>query len=81
VRDFGSWDEANHASQPTWDSPSSAALFFREMYRTVRWHCRTCGVVALDVLDQVWVERYMASFYRRLSSTYRRRATIVGIHN
>jgi hypothetical protein len=81
VRDFGTWDEANNASQPTWDSPSSAALFFREMYRAVRRHCRTCGVVALDVLDQVGVERYMASFYRRLSSTYRRRATIVGIHN
>jgi hypothetical protein len=81
VRDFGVWDEANHASQPTWDSPSHAALFFREMYRTVKPHCRTCGVVALDVLDQAGVERYMRSFYRRLSATYRRRATIVGIHN
>src|SRR3954447_1125551 len=81
VRDFGVWDEANHASQPTWDSPSHAALFFREMYRAVKPHCRTCGVVALDVLDQTGVERYMRSFYRRLSATYRRRATIVGIHN
>jgi hypothetical protein len=81
VRDFGVWDEANHASQPTWDTPSHAALFFREMYRAVKGHCRSCGVVALDVLDQTGVERYMRSFYRRLSSTYRRRATIVGIHN
>jgi hypothetical protein len=81
VRDFGTWDEANHASQPTYRSPSQAALFFREMYRAVRRHCRTCGVVALDVLDQVGVERYMASFYRHLSPTYRRRATLVGIHN
>src|SRR3954465_12606703 len=81
VRDFGVWDEANHASQPTWDSPSHAALFFREMYPAVKGHCRSCGVVALDVLDQKGVERYMRSFYRRLSSTYRRRATVVGIHN
>ncbi len=81
VRDFGTWDEANHASQPTYRSPSQAALFFREMYRAVRRHCRTCTVIALDVLDQVGVERYMASFYRRLSPTYRRRATLVGIHN
>lgn len=81
VRDFGTWDEANHASQPTYRSPSHAALFFREMYRAVRRHCRTCAVIALDVLDQVGVERYMASFYRRLSPTYRRRATLVGIHN
>jgi hypothetical protein len=28
VRDFGTWDEANHASQPTYRSPSQAALFF-----------------------------------------------------
>jgi hypothetical protein len=81
VRDFGVWDEVNHASQPTWDTPSHAALFFREMYRAVKPQCRSCGVVALDVLDQTGVERYMRSFYRRLSATYRRRATIVGIHN
>jgi len=81
VREFGTWDEANHASQPTWDTPSHAALFFRELYRAVKPHCRTCAVVALDVLDQTGVERYMRSFYRRLSPTYRRRATVVGIHN
>ena len=44
-------------------------------------HCRSCAVVALDVLDQAGVERYMRSFYRHLSATYRRRATLVGIHN
>jgi hypothetical protein len=70
VREFGTWDEVNHASQPTWDSPSHAALFFREMYRAVKPRCPTCGVVALDVLDQTGVERYMQSFYRPLSPTY-----------
>jgi hypothetical protein len=81
VRDFGAWNEANHASQPTWRSPTRAASFFREMYRLVKARCRSCGVVALDVLDQRGVERYMRSFYRALSPTFRRRATIVGIHN
>src|SRR3954451_6161534 len=81
VREFGVWNEANHASQPTWNSPNHAALFFREMYRAVKGRCRTCAVVALDVLDQVGVERYMRRFYRRLSKTFRRRATVVGIHN
>jgi hypothetical protein len=81
VREFGSWNEANHASQPTYDSPSRAALFFREMYRAVKGHCGTCAIVGLDVLDQVGVESYMRSFYLRLSATYRRRATVVGIHN
>ena len=81
VREFGAWNEANHASQPTYRSPRRAAQFFREMYRAVKGRCRTCAVVALDVLDQRGVERYMRSWYRALSSTYRRRATIVGIHN
>jgi Glycosyl hydrolase catalytic core len=81
VREFGTWNEANHASQPTYRSPRRAAQFFREMYRAVKGRCRSCVVVALDVLDQRGVERYMRSWYRALSSTYRRRATVVGIHN
>jgi hypothetical protein len=81
VREFGVWNEVNHASEPTWDTPSHAALYFVEMYRAVKGHCSSCVVVALDVLDQNGVERYMRDFYRRLSPTYRRRATVVGIHN
>jgi hypothetical protein len=81
VREFGTWNEANHASQPTYRSPTRAAQFFREMYRMVKGHCSSCAVVALDVLDQTGVERYMRTWYRALSATYRRRATVVGIHN
>jgi len=81
VREFGAWNEANHASQPTYRSPTRAAAFFREMYRAVKGHCGSCAVVALDVLDQTGVERYMRSWYGALSATYRRRATVVGIHN
>jgi hypothetical protein len=81
VREFGTWNEANHASQPTYRSPTRAAQFFREMYRMVKGHCSSCAVVALDVLDQTGVERYMRTWYRALSSTFRRRATVVGIHN
>jgi hypothetical protein len=81
VREFGAWNEVNHASQPTYRSPRRAAQFFREMYRAVKGRCRSCVVVALDVLDQRGVERYMRSWYRALARTYRRRATVVGIHN
>jgi hypothetical protein len=81
VREFGTWDEANHASQPTYRSPTRAAAFFRALYRMVKPRCSSCGVVALDVLDQTGVEKYMRSFFRALSPTFRRRATIVGIHN
>lgn len=81
VREFGAWNEANHASQPTYRSPARAADFFREAYRAVKGRCRSCAVVALDVLDQPGYDRYMCRFYRHLSRTYRRRATVVGIHN
>jgi hypothetical protein len=81
VRDFGAWNEVNHSSQPTYRSPTRAADFFVEAYRAIKPRCSFCNVVALDVLDQVGVERYMRSFYRHLSSTYRQRARLVGIHN
>jgi hypothetical protein len=81
VREFGVWNEVNHASQPTYRSPRRAAEYFREMYRMVKGRCSSCIVVALDVLDQTGVERYMRTWYRSLSATYRRRATVVGIHN
>jgi hypothetical protein len=81
VKEFGAWNEVNHASQPTYRSATRAAEFFIETYQAVKPRCSFCAVVALDVLDQTGVERYMRSWYRRLSSTYQRRATIVGIHN
>ena len=84
VRDFGTWNEANHKTQPTWDSPNHAALFFKDMYRAVHKRCstRSCRVVALDVLDQPGVERYIERFYDRLRTrTWTRRAKFVGIHN
>jgi hypothetical protein len=81
VKEFGAWNEVNHASQPTYRSPTRAAEFFVETYRAVKPRCSFCAVVALDVLDQVGVERYIRTWYRSLSPTYRRRATVVGIHN
>ena len=77
VREWGSRNEANHDSQATWKSPSRAAYEFR----VVKTACKGCVVVGLDVLDQRGVERYIARFYRALSRKWRRRASIVGIHN
>jgi hypothetical protein len=76
VREYGTWNEANHKSQPTWRSPKRAAQY----YKILRRECRGCTIVALDVLDQSGVERYMRRFYRALGKS-RRYAKIVGIHN
>jgi hypothetical protein len=81
VRDFGAWNEANHKSQETWNHVGHAVSYFKSMYRAVRRRCRTCAVVGLDVLDQAGVERYIRSFYARLSRTWRARLRVVGIHN
>jgi hypothetical protein len=77
VKEWGTWNEANHKSQPTYRSPRRAAQYFKAMYR----FCRGCRIVALDALDQKGVERYIRSFYRALGRTYTRRARVVGIHN
>ena len=76
VKEWGARNEANHDSQATWKSPARAAYEFK----TVRRACQGCTVVGLDVLDQRGATRYMQRFYRALGS-YRRYATIVGIHN
>lgn len=81
VRDFGAWNEANHKTQETYNHAGYAAAYFKAMYSAVRARCRSCSVVGLDVLDQGGVERYMRSFYRRLSRTWRSRLKVVGIHN
>jgi hypothetical protein len=81
VRDFGSWNEVNHKTQETWNHVGNAVSYFKSMWTTVHAHCPTCGIVGLDVLDQAGVDTYMASFYKRLSATWRKRLKVVGIHN
>jgi hypothetical protein len=81
VRDFGAWNEVNHASQETYNRVGNAVSYFKSMYSAVRRRCQTCAVVGLDVLDQVGVDRYIRRFYARLSRTWRTRLKVVGIHN
>ena len=78
VREFGARNEANHDSQATYRSPARAAAEYKIIYRAAG---RGATVLALDVLDQPGVERYVARFYRALGRTYRSRARLVGIHN
>ena len=48
MTEWGSWNEANHKTQPTSKSPRSAAQFYGQMRKL----CTGCTIVALDVLDQ-----------------------------
>jgi hypothetical protein len=73
VRVFAPWNEANHASQPTARSPRTAARY----YNALRSACRTCTLVAADVLDQSDVVGYLRSFMRYAKGSPRR----WGLHN
>jgi hypothetical protein len=81
VRDFGAWNEVNHKTQETWNRVGNAVSYFKSMYSAVKRRCRSCGVVGLDILDQAGSDRYIRSFYARLSRTWRARLKVVGIHN
>jgi len=81
VRDFGAWNEVNHKTQETWNRVGNAVSYYKSMYTAVKSRCRTCAVVGLDMLDQAGADRYMRSFYARLSRTWRTRLKVVGIHN
>ena len=78
VREFGVWNEANHASQPTYKNPKRAAQFFLLMRNKL---CKGCTLVALDLLDQRGVDRYIKRFYKALGRKNWRKASIVGLHN
>jgi len=81
VRDFGAWNEVNHKTQETWNRVGNAVSYYKSMYTAVKKRCKSCAVVGLDMLDQAGADRYMRSFYARLSRTWRTRLKVVGIHN
>ena len=72
VKDFSAWNEANHTAQPTAKSPRLAARYYDAMRRD----CRSCTVVAADVLDSkdmlAWVKKF---------KKYAPSARIWGLHN
>jgi hypothetical protein len=76
VTTYGSMNEANHDSQPTWNNPKRAAQYFLAL----RSMCRGCKIIGLDVLDQRGVDKYIRRFYSALGSR-KRLANLVGIHN
>jgi hypothetical protein len=73
VRDFVSWNEANHGSQPTARRPDRVAAY----YDVIRDECPTCGAVAADVLDGSKMPAYVQAVRRHA----RHRPRIWGLHN
>jgi hypothetical protein len=74
VRRYTTWNEANHATQPTARRPELVA----EYYRRLRAVCPTCAVVGADVLDDDArsVRRWLTRFRVRAP-----RARLWGLHD
>ena len=73
VRDYVSWNEANHGSQPTARRPDRVAAYFD----VIRHECPSCGAVAADVLDG----SKMPTFVQAVRRHARHRPRIWGLHN
>ncbi|MEA2156641.1 MAG: hypothetical protein QOE11_2781 [Solirubrobacteraceae bacterium] len=76
VTEWGAWNEANHKSQPTSKNPKRAAQF----YVAMKGMCSGCKIVALDVLDQAGVEKYIASWMKAAGKAGKT-AKVIGVHN
>ena len=63
VRTWGSMNEANHDSQPTWNNPRARRAVLPRAARASAGAARSSR---LDVLDQRGVERYIRRFYSAL---------------
>jgi hypothetical protein len=70
---FTPWNEVNHISQPTYKKPKLAARY----YKAMKAACRSCTVIAADLLDSSDVKSYLRKFQRATKSKGR----IWGLHN
>jgi hypothetical protein len=73
VKDWLTWNEANHCGEPTCHMPRRVARF----YNNIRHNCFGCNVVAGDVLDTPTMVPWVKEFRK----TARDDKLIWGLHN
>jgi hypothetical protein len=73
IKTIGVWNEGNHSSQPVYRKPRLAAKYFL----AARKLCRSCKLVAADLLDTKNMTRWFAKFKRYSKG----KARIWGLHN
>ena len=73
IKSYSVWNEINHVSQPTSNSPKRAAGY----YNAVRNSCKGCKIMAADVLDQTNLVSYLRQFQRFVKGNPR----LWGLHN
>ena len=73
VTTFATWNEANHCGEPLCHRPKTAAAYYRELRR----ECRTCTILAPEVLDMPNMAKWVRQFARHLGFMPR----LWGLHN
>jgi hypothetical protein len=73
VSDYATWNEANHCGEPTCHRPALVAAYWRKLSR----ECRTCRVLAAEVLDMPNMTSWAKAFRRAAKVEPR----YWGIHN
>jgi hypothetical protein len=73
IRDYVTWNEANHCSQPICNNPKRAAQY----YLALRKHCAGCRIVAADLLDGSKLAQWAKAFQKAVGH----RRVLWGLHN
>jgi hypothetical protein len=73
VQEFATWNEANHCGEPTCHRPTLVAAY----YRKIRRDCRSCRILAAEVLDMPNMVSWVRSFRRHA----REEPRYWGLHN
>lgn len=60
VTDFATWNEANHCGEPTCHRARLVAAYFRKL----RGECRSCRILAAEVLDTPGMVEWVREFRR-----------------
>jgi hypothetical protein len=60
VREFATWNEANHCGEPTCHRPRLVAAYFRKM----RLECPSCRLLGAEVLDMPNMVEWVRTFRR-----------------
>lgn len=58
VRNYATWNEANHCGEPTCNRPELVAAY----YRAIKAECPSCRVLAAEVLDMPNMTRWVKAF-------------------
>jgi hypothetical protein len=73
VNEYAAWNEANHCGEPTCHRPALVAAFYRAMRR----ECRSCRILAAEVLDMPNMVSWVRAFRRHAHEEPR----YWGLHN